>query len=60
MNRDTFCRAVETDLQVRGVPFDPEELRSFLAAVWELVRPGDEPGLWADAFLNVTAHRAPA
>jgi len=31
--------------QARSFPFNPEKLRSFLAAVWELVRPGDEPGL---------------
>ncbi len=60
MNRDTFRRAVEADLEARGVPFDAEELRSFLAAVWELVRPGDKPGVWADAFAQATAHRQPA
>jgi hypothetical protein len=60
MNRDTFSRAVEADLQARRVPFDPEELRCFLAAIWQLVRPGDEPGVWADAFAQATAHRTPA
>jgi hypothetical protein len=60
MNRDMFRRAALADLQARGVPFDPEELRSFLAAVWDLVRPGDEPGVWAGAFAQATAHRAPA
>ena len=47
-------------LQAREVTFSWEELRHFLAAVWDLVHPRDTHRLWADAFLKITAHRAPA
>ncbi len=60
MDPDDFGRAVEADLRARGVPFDPATLRRFLEDVWPLVRPGDEPRLWADAYLKSMGHEPPA
>jgi hypothetical protein len=50
MNKDEFNRAVETDMQASGAPFDREELRQFLDDMAPLIQPTDPAGRWADAY----------
>jgi hypothetical protein len=52
MNLADFLAAVERDLQLRHVPFDLAELRTFLADCWPLVEVEDLPSVWADRFLQ--------
>jgi hypothetical protein len=62
MNRtlDEFLALVETDLQLRHVPFDLAELRTFLTDIWPLVDDADLPETWATAFVQATVQRGGA
>jgi hypothetical protein len=52
MSKSEFFLAVERGLQLRHVPFDAVELRTFLANCWPLIEPGESPERWAEAFLE--------
>jgi hypothetical protein len=51
-NLSAFIRAVEADLQARGVEFALCDLIAWATAAWPLAREDPDPARWADAFLR--------
>ncbi len=52
MTQDDFIRAVESELQLLGVPFDRSDLLNFAEDVWPLAEDDPDPGMWAREFLQ--------
>jgi hypothetical protein len=51
-NLSAFIRALEAELQLRGVEFSLCDLLAWATAAWSLAREDPDPGRWADAFLR--------
>jgi hypothetical protein len=47
-----FVRALEAELQLRGVPFDRADLVSFVVSAWPLIEDNPNVPHWATAFLE--------
>jgi hypothetical protein len=52
MSQSAFVEALESELQLCGVPFDRAALLAFVASAWSLIEENPDPGLWAGAFLR--------
>jgi hypothetical protein len=53
MSRDDFTAALESELQLRSVPFSRADLLTFVADVWPLAEDDADVAKWADAFVAV-------
>jgi hypothetical protein len=47
-----FIEALESELQLRAVPFDRAALLSFLESAWPLIEENPDVGFWATEFLR--------
>jgi hypothetical protein len=52
MTQAEFVQALESELHLRGVPFDRAALLAFVASVWPLAEEDPDPARWAAAFLE--------
>jgi hypothetical protein len=57
MTQPDFIQAVESELHLRGIPFDRAGLLAFVASAWPLIEENLDPGFWAGEFLR-TEHVA--
>ena len=51
MSRADFVVGLEMELQLRGVPFNRNELETFAEDVWPLAEEDPDTIRWAEAFL---------
>jgi hypothetical protein len=52
MTQPDFVEAVESELHLRGIPFDRAALLAFVASAWPLIVENPDPGFWAGEFLR--------
>jgi hypothetical protein len=52
MTQADFVQALESELQLRGVPFDQVALLAFVASVWPLAEEDPDTARWATAFVE--------
>lgn len=55
MNQSGFLASLESELQLRGVPFDLAALQEFVADAWPLIADDPDVQKWADAFTETYA-----
>jgi hypothetical protein len=51
MTQAEFLTGLEMELQLRAVPFNRNELETFVTDVWPLAEENPEIPRWAEAFL---------
>ena len=59
MSRDDFTLAVESELRLRGAPFELADLLTFVEDVWPLAGDDPNPAKRADAFVLVYCRPQP-
>jgi hypothetical protein len=52
MSQQDFVEALESELHLRGVPFDRAALLDFVSSAWPLVEENPDVGFWAAEFLK--------
>jgi hypothetical protein len=52
MTQTDFTQALESKVQLQGLPFDRAALLAFVASVWTLTEDDPEAARWAEAFLE--------
>jgi hypothetical protein len=52
MSQPEFVEAVESELHLRGIPFDRAALLAFVASAWPLIQENPDVGFWAGEFLR--------
>jgi hypothetical protein len=52
MSQSDFVEALESELQLRAVPFDLAALLSFVESAWPLIAENPDIAFWATEFLK--------
>jgi hypothetical protein len=52
MSQSDFSKALESELRLRGVPFDLAALLSFVESAWPLIAENPDIAFWATEFLK--------
>jgi hypothetical protein len=52
VSQPDFVQTLESELQLRGVPFDRAALLAFVASAWPLIEENPDVVFWAGEFLD--------
>jgi hypothetical protein len=52
MSQSAFVEALDSELHLRGIPFDRAALLAFGASAWPLIEENPDVGFWAGEFLR--------
>jgi hypothetical protein len=52
MTQNDFIEALESELQLRAVPFDRAALLNFFDSAWPLIQEQPDVAFWATEFLK--------
>jgi hypothetical protein len=52
MRQANFVEALESELQLHGIPFDRASLLSIVSSAWPLIEENPDVGLWTSEFLK--------
>jgi hypothetical protein len=55
MTQYDFIEALESELQLRAIPFDRASLLDFVESAWPLIEENSDVAFWANEFLEASA-----